>query len=410
MGVLSGPPFPTCYIEILSNSTSNFGPTDTQARTNANAKARRVIHDATSLGWSWYSRFPSNAFFTIPQDSIHALDLNPGLDHVRIWYANPSTGYGPVLVFNGRLGSPSESGDDIVWTAWSYLAELALSRTGYSVMYKNQNIGDIVDTEWRGSQSPPTGTATYTNYGARVQTNSLLEHVATGTIQTPVNSTGGLNVKTDAQFGVMDVPRLLLFFDLTEMGRANTTQNTVMEITRNLTPTFNFWKNKGTAVTGQRLMFPGNILDFRYDPGIMGIRNDLATIGVKDSKAVEIIKVATTGSYMKAAFGSRQDTFTVKTLAGFGNIDDEATGKYNAQTQITAAAVKQASQLTRSLQVDIRPDVFEPFSVYDIDDTVRVQIKRGRTNLDADYRIIGIRAQQDGNGFRHSLILTLPVT
>lgn len=410
MGVLSGLPFPTCHIEILSNDATTFGPTDFDGNMGASARARRVIHDATNLGWSWYSRFPSNAFFTIPQDSIHQSDLNPGLDHVRIWYTNPSTGYGPVLVFNGRLGDPSESGEDVVWTAWSYLAELALSRTGYNVMYKHKKIGDIVDNEWHGAHEVFSGTSRYHDYGARVQVHSLLNHVATGTIQTPRNSTNSHDVITDAQFGVMDVPRLLLFYDLTEMGRANTTQNTVMEISRSTTPTFNFWKDRGSAFTSQRLMFPGNVLDFRFTPGVMGIRNDLATIGTSHSKATEIIELVSSGTYGHTAFGRRQDTFPIKTLAGFGNIDDESTGKFKAQTQITKAAVKQATQLTKSIQVDIRPDTLEPFGGYGIEDIIRLQLKRGRTNIDADYRLIGIRAMQDQQGFRHSLILTLPVS
>ncbi len=415
-GVLTGVPFANLFIEILSNETTNFGPTDAHGRTGATARARRVIHDARNIGWSWYSRFPSNAFFTLPQDSIHNLDLHPGLDHVRIWYANESTGYGPILVFNGRLGDPSESGDDVVWTAWSYLAELSLSRTGYNILYKHKLIGDIVENEWHGTQAPITGTAKYPSaadpgpYGARNKTGSLLGHVTTGTIQTPRNSTNGYDVRTDAQFGVMDVPRLLLFFDLTEMGRANTTQNTVMEISRSTTPTFNFWKDKGSALTGQQLMFPGNVLDFRYTPGVMGIRNDLATIGTKHSRATEIVERLSSGTYGYTNFGRRQDTFPIKTLAGYGHIDDEATGKFKAQTQITKSAVRQSTQLTKQIQVDIRPDTLEPFQGWDIEDTIVAELRRGRTRLNSAYRIIGIRAMQDHLGFRHSLILTLPTT
>jgi hypothetical protein len=410
MGLLSGLPTPNVVIEVFSDSSTNHGPTDANGNLHADAKPKRIIHDAVTVGFSWYSRFPSNAFWTLPQDSIHNVGLVPGLDHIRMWYYNPTTGYGPVLVFNGRLGDPSESGDDVVWTAWSYLAELALSRTGYSVMYKNQNIGYIVEQEWNGDQSPETGTAKYTNYGARKQVSSLLEHIATGTIETPVNAAASHNVKTDAQFGVIDVPRLLLFFDLTEMGRANTTQNVTMEISRTTTPTFNFWKDQGSSVTAQMLTFPGNVLDFRYTPGVMSIRNDLATIGVKDSSATEIIRSRSSGTYGYTAFGRRQDVLTIKTLAGYANIDDDTIGKFTAQGLITDAALNQAVQLTRQIQVDIRPDVFEPFRFYQIEDTIRVQLKRGRTNIDEVYRIVGIRAMLDGQGFRHSLILTLPIS
>ena len=413
--LINGLPFPKLYLEILSNTSTNFGPIDARSNTGANAKAKAVIHDASSVGFSQYSRFPSTMFFTIPQDSVHQAGLIAGLDHVRLWYANPRTDYGPVLVFNGRLGDPSSSGTDVVWTAWSYLAELALSRTGYEVMYKNKRLGDIVTQEWSGTQSPATGTAKYprsgdSGYGAKTQEHSLLSHVATGTIQTPVNSAASHDVKTDAQFGVIDVPRLLLFFDLTEMGRANTTQNVIMRVTRSLTPTFDFLKNAGTALTAPRLMFPGNIADYRYAPGVMSIRNDLATIGTKGSKATEIVKRIESGTYGSAAFGRRQDTFPIKTLAGYGNINDEATGKYKAQQQVTDAAVKQASQLTKQLVVDIMPGEFEPFDGYDIEDTVRVQIKRGRDDINQVMRIVGIRGRMGAAGYDQSLILALPTT
>ena len=76
-------------------------------------------------------------------------------------------------MFNGRLGDPDESGDDVVWTAWSYLAELALSRTGYRAAYPNKLIGtQLVGNEWSGSQYPTTGKAKYTATGPRCRTTA----------------------------------------------------------------------------------------------------------------------------------------------------------------------------------------------------------------------------------------------
>lgn len=388
-------PFPRLVIEVFSDDATTHGPSTLKA----------VLTTARKIGWSWYSRFPSSCFFTLPQQDAANLDIVPGLDHVRCWYVNDATGYGPVLVFNGRIGDPNESGDDVVWTAWSYIAELALSRTGYEVYYKGKQIADVVTDEWSRDEA----SGKFADYGAKVRTKSLLKHVATGTIQNPKAADGTSEMLTDPAFGVIDTPRLLLFFDLTEIGRANTTQNTTFEISRSTTPTFNFWRDRGSAVATQRLTYPGVIRDFRYIPGVIDIRNDLATIGQKKGKNVEIVAEETTGTYGTDSFGRRQDMFSIKTLSGYPKLASDAS-KSSAQVSITKRAVKEATQPTRALQLDVRADLFEPFDGWDIEDTIPVQISTGRTSIDRSYRIVGARGILDARGYRQNLFLTVPVT
>lgn len=395
-------PFPRIVLEVFSDDATTHGPSTLKA----------VIHDAVKIGWSWYSRFPSSCFFTLRQSSTHNVDIVPGLDHLRAWYINDATGYGPVLVFNGRIGDPDESGDDVIWTAWSYLAELALSRSGYQVYYKTKQLSVVVTDEW----SKDDASGKFRGYGAKVRRpnassgiKSLLNHVATGTIQNPKASDGTSEMLTDPAFGVIDVPRLLLMFDLTEIGRANTTQNTTFEISRSTSPTFNFWRDRGTAITTQRLTFPGVVKDFRYVPGVLDIRNDLATIGTKAGKNIEVVAQQQTGTYGYDSFGLRQDTFTIKTLSGYPKLADDAS-KSSAQVSITQRAVKEASTLTRALQLDVRHQLFEPFDGWDIEDTITVQASRGRTAIDTAYRIVGARGVLDDQGYDQSIFLTLPVS
>jgi len=371
-----GVPNPRLIVEYLTNNSTTFGPLAVDG----------VIGDASSVGWSWYSRYPANAFFTLPQGSVHNDRLNPLLTHIRITYVNDATGYTKV-VFRGRLSDPDESGEDVVWTAWSYLSELSLSRTGYRTLYQDKLIGtEIAAAEWGLAK-----TATY----------SLFGHVATGTVENPLALDGTTPIKTDARFGVIDVPRLLLMFDLTEIGRANTVNNVTFEITRD-NPTFNFWKNKGSHYGARTLHFPGNIRDFRFVPGFAGLRNDLATIGTSaGGGAVEIIKTDETNA---ATYGRRQDVFTIKTLAGIVGAATEA----DAQQAITARAVKEATQLARNISVDVRPDLFEPFDGWDIEDTIAVEIMRGRTAIDDVYRIVGARGVLDAQGYHPQVVLQLP--
>lgn len=371
--------------------------------THGPSQLKAVIHDAVKMGWSWYSRFPSNAFFSLRQSSTHNADIVPGLDHLRVYYVNDAVGYGPVLVFAGRIGDPSESGDDVVWTAWSYIAELALSRTGYEVYYKSKQIKAVVEAEW----SRDDASGKFANYGAKKRGDSLLAHVATGTIQNPKAEDGSAEMLTDPAFGVIDNPRLLLFFDLSEIGRANTTQNVTFEITRSTSPTFNFWRNRGSAITAHSLIYPGVIKDFRYVPGVLDIRNDLATIGTRKGKNVEMTAEQTSGTYGITAFGRRQDTFTIKTLSGYPKLATDS-AKSTAQSSITKRAVKEASQLTRAIQLDVRPDLFLPFDGWDIEDTIPVGIKTGRTNIAASYRIVGVRGVMNAGGYSQVVFVNVP--
>lgn len=371
-----GIPNPRLTIEYFTNNSSTFGPSTLDG----------VIHDASAVGWSWYSRYPSNCFFTLPQTSIHNARLNPLLTHVKVTYVNDATGYSKV-VFAGRLSEPDESGEDVIWTAWSYLAELSLSRTGYRTLYQDKLLGtEIAGVEWGLAKA-----ATY----------SLFGHVATGTIENPLALDGSTAIKTDARFGVIDVPRLLLMFDLTEIGRANTLNNVTFEITRE-TPTFNFWKNRGSAITGKELIYPGNVRDFRFVPGFASLRNDLATVGTSaGGGAAEIIK---TDEVSAAAYGRRQDVFTIKTLSGIVGAATES----DAQVAITERAVKEATQLSRNISVDVRSDLWEPFDGWEIEDTVPVSITRGRTVIDAAYRVVGARGVMDAQGYHPSIVLQLP--
>lgn len=375
-----GTPNPRLVIEYLGNNASTFGPGSLDG----------IIAKAARVGWSWYSRFPATAFWTLRQDDPHNNRLAPLLSHCRVHYVNDATGYS-AEVFNGRINEPDSSADDVIWTAFNYQAELALSRTGYRTLYPKKKLGtEIVSPEWTAAKA-----ATY----------SLFGHVTTGTIEDPLAIDNVTPITTDARFGVIDVPRLLFFFDLCEIGRANTANNVTYGISRDRVAgahEFRFLKNAGVARTGLRLTFPGNIRDYRYVPGFRALRNDLATIGTSSGGgAIEIVK---TDEVSAAAYGRRQDVFTIKTLSGLVG----AATELDAQSAITQRAVKEATNLSRDLAVEVRADAFEPFNGWDIEDTVRVQIERGKDHIDADYRIVGVRGQMDARGYTQQIILTLP--
>lgn len=380
-------PNPRLILEVYDNETTYFGP-DTRAC---------IISDAAKVGWSAWSRFPPSAYFTLRKSSPYNELLTAGLSHLRMWYVNAFTGYGPELVFTGRIGDADESRDDVVWRAHGYLAELALSRTGYRVMYGGKRLSNPVWKEY----AKDAASGKFKNYGASKQGKGLMRHIPVGDIQCPKNA-NDVRMKLEAGFGVIDTPRLLFFYDLSEIGRANTSFNVTFEVSRSTSPVFNFWRDRGTDLDGIAFTNPGNIRDYRFVRGVTDIRNDLASIGSRKGQAREIVATQTDGAYGINTFGRRQDTFPIRTLAGFRNLDTDSQ-KFSAQKMIIQRAVKEASRPTRELVLDIPYGRLEPFDGWDIEDTVPVRIKDGRTDIDDRYRIVGATGTLDETGYRQGL-------
>jgi hypothetical protein len=261
----------------------------------------------------------------------------------------------------------------------------------------------VVTPEWSRDES----SGKFVNYGAKVQEHSLMNHIATGTIQNPLDTAGTGGMKTDPKFGVIDVPRLLLFFDLSEIGRANTDNNVTFEFTRTPPTTFNFWRDKGTDITARVLTYPYDIVDYRRVRGIAGIRNDLATIGTKGGSSTEIVQRIESGTYGSALFGRRQDTFTIRTLSGYPNLT-KTEAQEDAQTKITKRAVKEAVRPARNMMLQLRTGKFRPFDGWDIEDTIIVDIRNGLTDIRERWRIVGVRGTLDAAGYRQSLFLAPP--
>lgn len=386
-------PNPRLHVELYENSPAQFGGFGPGNRI-------AVVNTAVKVGWSWYSRLPPAAYFTLRQSDPLSKLIVPGLTHMAVWFIDNATSF-QKLVYVGRVGDGDESAGDIVWRSYGYLAELALSRTGYKVMYGGKKISYAVAREWKLDLDDKPK---FNNYGAKKRGYSLSGFIKTGVIETPTNGSGA-PILLDPQFGVIDAPRLLLFYDLSEIGRANTNKNVSYGISRSLTPYFRFWKNKGTHRPDVRLAYPGIIRDFRFLRGVTSIRNDLATIGNQKGESVEIKRTKSDGTYGYQRFGRRQDVYAIRTLSGFKNLDTDA-GKFSAQKLITERAVKEATRPTRSLQLDIPWQRFMPFDGWDIEDTFDVEIVAEDTFLKHDYRMQGITGTMDAAGYNQQLFLT----
>lgn len=358
------------YCLELYNSDASFGP---------NVKLGE-LWGARNCGWATYDRRPGKAFATLSQLDPLLPSLTPLTTHVKIWRIAPS---GSVNVFSGAFIDSDETGDDVVLEFYDYLALLSVSRAGFKTFYQSKKIGtEIVSPEWTAAK----GVA-----------NSPLAFVATGTIEDPLGTDGITAIKSSAQFGTMDQMRLQLFFDLSEMGRANTVNQVTYGISRTAPHTFTFLKNAGT-LRDFGLVLNGNVTDYRYLPNWKSYRNDLATVGLNAAGGPS--EITKTDATEAAARGLRQDVFTIKTLLGISGAATEA----DQQQAVAARMLKQATQQQPTLLMQLMPGFLEPFIGWDINDRVPVEISNGITSVTGTRRIVGAQTLYTESGENLSII------
>lgn len=349
---LSGAPE---YVIEFFNSGSTFGP---------NTKLGEVW-DARNVGWSRYDRLPGKAFLTLAQSSAILPLLTPLTTHVAIWRITPN---GDTLVYRGVYIDSNNTGDDVILDCYDYLSLLSISRSGFKTLYPTKKLGtEIVSPEWalaKGATSSPLG------------------FVTTGTVEDPLGTDGVTPIKTNAQFGTLDQTRLQLFYDLTEMGRANTVNQVTYEI--DLNNVFNFWKNRGSA-SSLALVLGGNISDYGYLPGWTRYRNDVATVGM--AAAGGATEIVATNAAEITAKGRRQDVTTLKTLAGIGGGATEA----DQQKAALERDLKRLVQQQSALMLRVARGKVEPFVGYTLNDTALVEISNGNDLITGTRRIVGLR-------------------
>lgn len=358
------------YCLELYDSGATFGP---------NTKLGE-LWGARNVGWAAYDRRPAKAFATLSQlDPLLSL-LNPLLTHVKLWRVAPS---GNVNVFSGGFVDYDSTGDDVVVEFFDYVALLAISRAGFKTMYQTKAIGsEVVSPEWLLAKN-----ATY----------SPLGFVSTGTIEDPLGTDNTTPIKTSAQFGLLDQMRLQLFYDLSEMGRANTVNQVSYGISRTAPHTFSFLKNAGVT-RDFGLALNGNVSEYRHLPRWKAYRNDLATVGLNSAGGpAEITK---TDEAAAAAKARRQDVFTIKTLLGISGAATEA----DQQVAVAARMLKAATQQQATLLFRLMPGFLEPFTGWDLNDKVPVEIGNGIDSITTMRRIVGAQAVYAEDGERLSLI------
>jgi len=359
------------YAIELFASDGSFGPGTRLAE----------VWDARNIGWSTYDRLPGKAFFTQAQTSALLDLLDPLLTHVKIWRITPGS---VSNVYSGVVVDYNSVGDDLIASCFDYKALLAVSRAGFKTLYPSKLIGtEIASPEWTA---------------AKTATSSPLAFVTTGVIEDPLGTDDLTPITSSPGFGTLDQQRLQLMFDLSEIGRANTTHHTTFDISRTAPHTFSFYKDKGTT-KDVAFVLNGNVSDYNYLPNWLSYRNDVATIGMDAAGGPAEIVKADAGA--AAARGLRQDVFPIQTLLGISGAATEA----DQQQAVTARALLKGLQLQPALQLNLLNGAHDPLAGYDVNDKVRVEIGNGKESFSTLWRVLGVTCLVTEPGERLGIIV-----
>lgn len=352
------------------------------------------VPDAMNLGYSRYDRLPGKAFFTLPQSSpfvdlfgavkLGTISSSVGATfHVSLWRITTA---GATRVFRGIIMDNDDTGDDVIFDCYDYKALLSLSRSGFKTLYPTKLLGSEIVT--------PEITA------GIAAGESVIEFLTIGTIEDPLGEDAVTPIKTNAQFGTLDQPRLQLFFDLTEMGRANTANRVTFDI--DSSNVFHFLKNQ-TGSASFELSLNGTISDYHWGPGWTRYRNDIATIGVGSAGGPSEITAEGDADNL-AIMGRRQDVTTLKTLAGVAGGTTEA----DQQKAALEGSLYRLLNYPGNLSVEIERGTIAP-DLVNMNDTVACEIVNGRDTLTRSPIIVGKRVFYDESGEDLAILLDYPV-
>jgi hypothetical protein len=358
------------YVVELFASDANWGPGVKQCE----------LWGARNLGWSAYDRMSSKAFLTLSQNDPDTQYLIPLQTHIRITRCTPTAN---TTVYEGIYVTPSSTGDDVVCSFVDYLGLLAVSRAGYRTLYTEKLLGtEIVAPEWAL---------------ALAATSSRLAFISTGTIEDPLADDGATPIKTDTQFGTMDQNRLRLFYDISEMGRANTDYHVSFGISRD-THQFSFLKDQG-VLRSFGLDLNGRVVNYKHDPNWTAYRNNIATISQDASGGASELVIKDDAAILDK--GNWQDVFQIATLLGISG----STVETDQQMAAAARMLKRGLTPSHSLSLQIIEGGLEPFVDYNTGDKAVVQCVRGVDNINAAHRIMGTQAFYDNGGEQLSVLV-----
>lgn len=340
------------------------------------------VSNPKNIGWADYLNDVPEAFFSLYQEDDQAEMLSDylGISHVRIYRIDPATNERAV-VWAGILGTETdEQGDDIIFYAHGYLAALSWLTTDWDTAWDTVTIDDIVSDVWTRAK---TGIP-----------NSELQWINAGVVQAPATTSGGATPIILPVYSTYFKPILSVLREMSAIGRSDTTNAVVFEITHKEQPSFNFWGAKG-ADTNLVYNYGGSeIRDFWYARLTAHRRNEIHAVGTSPRE----LTLRTTQSATPSLYGRRTSAIYLQWVRD--------------QTELERVAKLRLAKANREhfrIGLQFFPGACIPpgmsYSPWDLADRIRIRIDRGATQVNEMMIVVGVQVVY-ADGDEHVTLIT----
>lgn len=316
------------------------------------------LENAKNVGHSEYANDVGEAFLTVSQGDSKLADLQPYLEgvlHMQILRDN-------TLVWSGWLGELDEEGDDVIIYGYSYVAGLFWYHTDWGQAWTGATMGTIITDAW--------------NRAKTTLSDSMLNWVTTGTIETPVTTSGGSTAIVLPKYEANYKRILFVMQEMAGMAASDTTNRVIFEITP--AGVFNFHKNKGASLTNVRLEYGAIVSDYNRIRSPMDRRNVVYAVGSSPHDIV--LRRTDEDAADRSANGRREESLFYSWVRDATELE-----------RVNKLRLGRALRTDNLLALSLKPNSIVPARAsgqeYSIGDMVPVLIDNGITQLD-DYMLI----------------------
>lgn len=342
-------PVPTYRVLVYDMAGANF------AKGNLIAE----FENAKNVGWADYLNDVPEGFFTVNQDDRKLAALRPHKDNAHILIYRDDD-----LVHAGMMGEWQANARDVIIYSYGYLAALYLLLTDWALSYTNAQIGTIVSDAWTRAKT--------------TLSSSLVGWCSTGTVQSPVTTSGGATPIVLPTYKAFYKRILFLLREMAALGRGNTTNNVVFEITPS--GVFNFWKDKGVDRPIIWRYGDGVVRDFDEDMATIYRRNDLMAVGANPNNV--LLRQEESDPADILARGRRMDTVYFSWVR-------DSTEMGRALDFRFSLAKRDSTDTTIHFYANKLIPAGATGAQFALADSVHVKVDRGLTNLDGLFQVVG---------------------
>jgi hypothetical protein len=326
-------------IEVYETQVSDFG----------RGPFRAIIEDASDVGCSSYANDIGEVFFTIPMNHPQIDRIEPLASHIEVKRLDTSAQtYSSVWM--GVLDDYDATTDEVVFYGHDYLGLLAKSIVPQATSATSAQIGLIINNTWTARKA---------------ETNSPVDFISTGSIATTsrtVTITAPFEEQLSFYAGLCDI-----------LAGAGTTRPMVYTSLA-YPPSFNFSANRGVDTDAYpRIFMGGQILDFRYSPGLTELRTRNNGIGVKREGATVLYSSQTVGS--PSTYGDLEMANIYTDIINQAELDSK-----------TLADARNSYFRSQRLYISLAQGHTKPLQTgnisWDLGDDIGITIQRGIVDID----------------------------